>query len=206
MEGEDGQEYYSNDDPKWFGVHPKGDNPLPSRYRYLMEIIVLILIEIGLWWIYRHFTADWFAGFGTYTFYGVHIIAAPTIHIIPILLYWKFIRKERLFYKDDMENGEYMSFNFGPFKLTKKRLMTAVLVGLLGGIVWRISEMVVVNGASVVMGGTEFFTMMWLDVFTLSGMDFPTFFMMSHALKAGYRRWSAFRSRLLTCRRQYLML
>ncbi|MBN1540378.1 MAG: CPBP family intramembrane metalloprotease [Candidatus Thermoplasmatota archaeon] len=177
-----GQGQLEDIDSKWHGVPPAGRRPAPGRTRYIIEIVCVLIVEFIIWGIYRYFTAPIYGeGFNIPFFIG-HIIAAPTIHLGPILLYWKFIRKEPLFHKDDPENGKFMSFNLGPFKLTKNRLMTAVLVGLFGGVVWRLAEMAVLNATSVMMGGTRLLTLKWLDVFALDAMDFPTFFMMTFVM------------------------
>lgn len=178
------EETYHED--KWHGVPPAGERATPSRTRYLLEISGVLIVEFIIWGIYRYFTAPIYGpGFNMPFFIG-HIIAAPTIHLGPILLYWKYIRKEKLFVKDDLEDGQYKSFNFGPFKMTKKRLMTAVLVGLMGGVIWRIAEMLIGNFSSVVLGGTEFFSITWFDVFSIDRaagtMDFLTFFMMTFVM------------------------
>ncbi len=167
-------------DEKWHGVPPAGEKKTPSRWRYLAEITVVLLIEFGLWAIYRALTADFYGNFGTYWFYVGHIIAAPTIHLGPILLYWVFIRKEKLFVSSDRENGRFMSFSFGPFKMTRKLLLTAVMVGLLGGVVWRFSEMLVFDITGIALGGSKAGTFWIYDIFT--GSDFFLFLLMTFVM------------------------
>jgi membrane protease YdiL (CAAX protease family) len=167
-------------DEKWHGVPPAGERRAPSRYRYLAEITLVLLIEFGLWAIYRALTADFYGQFGTYWFYVGHIIAAPTIHLGPILLYWLVIRKEKLFVKSEKENGQFMSFSIGPFKMTRKLLLTAVLVGLFGGIVWRFSEMVVSDTTGLILGGATPLTFTPYDLFT--GSDFFLFLLMTFVM------------------------
>ena len=164
-------------DPKWYGVPPAGERKVPSRTRYILEITAVLAVEFLLWGIYRALTADFYAGFGTYWFYIGHIIAAPTIHLGPILIYWKFFRKERLWVKTDRDENGHMSIDFGPFKMTRKLLLSAVLVGLFGGIVWRVTEMVVYSGASTVMGGSYMGSLTLFDLF--SGGDVGLFFLMT---------------------------
>jgi membrane protease YdiL (CAAX protease family) len=171
---------------KWHGVPPAGERPPPTRWRYLGILLLVFIVELILWATYRLATKDIYGeGFNIPFFLG-HIIAAPLIHLSPILLYWKFMRKEKIFYKDDLENGKFMSFNFGPFKMTRKRLMTAVLVGLFGGIMWRMAEMFIGNFSSVILGGTELFSLHWMDVFSIDKvagyMDWPTFFLMTFVM------------------------
>ncbi|MCK5773694.1 MAG: CPBP family intramembrane metalloprotease [Thermoplasmata archaeon] len=167
-------------DPKWYGVPPAGERKVPSRTRYILEITAVLAVEFLLWGIYRAVTADFYAGFGTYWFYIGHIIAAPTIHLGPILIYWKFFRKERLWVKTDRDENGHMSIDFGPFKMTRKLLLSAVLVGLFGGIVWRVTEMVVYSGASTVMGGSYMGSLTLFNLF--SGGDVGVFFLMTFVM------------------------
>lgn len=168
------------DESKWHGVPPAGEKPAPSRMRYLIEITLVLIVEIGLWAVYRALTADFYGQFGTLWFYVGHIIAAPTIHLGPILIYWIFIRKERLFVRSDKENGQHRSFSLGPFKMTRKFLFTAVLIGLFGGIVWRFSEMVVYDITGVALGGGKFGTFWIYDIFT--GSNFWLFLLMTFVM------------------------
>ncbi len=175
---QDESEYFP--DEKWHGVPPAGERRAPSRWRYLAEITVVLLFEFGLWAVYRALTADFYGQFGSYWFYVGHIIAAPTIHLGPILFYWLVIRKERLFVKSDRENGRFMSFSIGPFKMTRKLLLTAVLVGLFGGVIWRFSEMLVYDMTGVVMGASKAGTFWIFDIFT--GSDFFLFLLMTFVM------------------------
>ena len=165
---------------KWYGVPPAGERAPPSGWKYLGSITLVLLFEFALWAVYRALTADFYGQFGSYWFYVGHIIAAPTIHLGPILLYWVFIRKERLFVRSDLENGKYMSFSFGPFKMTRKLLFTAVLVGLFGGIIWRMAEFIVFDTTSVMLGGSEFGTLTLFNVF--SGEEIPLFLLMTFVM------------------------
>ncbi len=149
--------YY--EDNKWFGVPPPGEQPLPDKFRiggvtlftgrlsYVAMVIAIIILEIAIWAVYRYTTAPLFAGFGTELFYLVHIIAAPTIHIVPILLFWKFYRKERGL----------------PFVFTKKLLMSGVIVGFGGAIIWRFLEEVIYDGVAGAAGGTVPGTFMFVN-------------------------------------------
>jgi membrane protease YdiL (CAAX protease family) len=125
-------------DKKWYGVLPKGEKPIHDRFFYVFLIIVIILIEIGLWAIYRWSTAAWFESFGTHQFYLVHIIAAPTIHLVPILLFWWFVIRER---------GH-------PFVFTKKLLLTGILIGFIAAIIWRLLEQSSYEAFAGMAGGT----------------------------------------------------
>ena len=137
-----------NEDDKWFGVPPKGERQLPGKWRYISEILAIILIEFVLWGIYRVVSAPYISPFGSMKFYIAHFIAAPTIHLIPIILYWKFYRKEK---------GH-------PFTFTRKRLMSGIMIGLISAVVWRVLEMLVGDSLSGIAGGTVFGTLGFYSV------------------------------------------
>ena len=130
-------------DNKWYGVPPKGDSPLPGKWRFVGEIFAVILIEFVLWGIYRYVSAPFISPFGSLKFYIAHIIAAPTVHLIPIILYWKLYRKEKGF----------------PFTFTRTRIMSGVMIGLLSAILWRVLEMLTYDTMSGIAGGSEFGTL-----------------------------------------------
>lgn len=123
-------------DGKWYGVPPAGERPLPPRGRYVAEILAVIFVEFFLWGLYRYFTAPIYGGFGTWKFYVGHIIAAPTIALGTIMVYWRFYRKERGL----------------PFRFTTKRLFSSIAVGLFGAILWRLLEMVVYDAMAASTG------------------------------------------------------
>ena len=135
-------------DKKWYGVPPKGDRPLPGKWRFVAEIFIVILIEFVLWGIYRYVSAPFISPFGSLKFYIVHIIAAPTVHLIPIILYWKLYRKEKGI----------------PFTFTKTRIMSGVMIGLLSAILWRVLEMLTYDTMSGIAGGSEFGTLGFFSV------------------------------------------
>jgi len=143
-------------DDKWYGVPPKGERPLPGKWRFVIEIFAVILIEFVLWGIYRAVSAPLISPFGSMKFYIAHIIAAPTIHLIPIVLYWKLYRKEK---------GQ-------PFTFTKTRVMSGVMIGLLSAVVWRVLQMLTEDTLSGIAGGTDFGTMGFY-----SGLDSTTVFL-----------------------------
>ncbi len=125
-------------DDKWYGVPAKGEQTLPEKWKYALMVMGIIILEIGIWAIYRYSTAELFESFGTHQFYLFHIIAAPTIHLLPILLFWKFIRKER---------GH-------PFVFTTKLLLSGIIVGFVGAMIWRLLEEFFYDGFAGLAGGT----------------------------------------------------
>jgi len=133
----------TRNDKKWYGVPPKGSGPLPGKWRFVGEIFIVILIELVLWGIYRYVSAPFIRPFGSLKFYIVHIIAAPTVHLIPIILYWKLYRKEKGI----------------PFTFTRTRIMSGVMIGLLSAILWRVLQMLTSDTMSGIAGGSEFGTL-----------------------------------------------
>ena len=132
-----------SDDDKWFGVPPKGERPTPGKWQYISEILAIILIEFVLWGIYRMVSAPYISPFGSLKFYIAHFIAAPTIHLVPIVLYWKYYRREK---------GH-------PFTFTRKRLMSGIMIGLISAVIWRVLQMFTADTLSGIAGGTEFGTL-----------------------------------------------
>ncbi len=177
-EGRDGVNWSRRElDNKWFGVPPKGERPIPGKWRYVGEIFAVIMLEFALWAAYRYFSAPLLGSFGTFQFYAVHIVAAPTIHLLPIIAYWKYVRKEP---------GV-------PFKFTRKLLMSGVMVGLVGAIIWRVMEMLTYDALAVMAGGYAPDTLMffnWLD-YTTAGlfalMTFTHFFIVGPVEELEFR-------------------
>jgi membrane protease YdiL (CAAX protease family) len=168
------------DDPKWFGVPPNGERPLPPGSTYVLEIFGIMVLEIFIWAIYRYTTAPYLAGFGTELFYIIHIIAAPTIHLIPIILYWRYKRKERGL----------------PFVFTKKLIMSAVIVGFVAAIMWRVLQEFVYDGMAyaaggVVSGSFTFFNLMDSStIMLLSLMTFVHFFIVGPVEELEFRSFA----------------
>jgi len=79
---------------KWFGFRPAGALPLHGKWRFIGELLVVIMIEFILWTIYRYFSAPYIGEFGSIKFNIAQMIAQPTIGLIPIIIYWKVYRKE----------------------------------------------------------------------------------------------------------------
>lgn len=156
------EDQVDDNNKKWFGFPPKGERPVPQKWRYILEILMVILVEFVLWAIYRVVSAPFISPFGSLPFYIAHIIFAPLIHLGPIIVYWKFIRKE---------TGH-------PFIFTRKKLMSGIMIGLTSAIVWRVLEMVIGDTLYSMAGGTAFGTMAiysWLDSTTLLLFGLMTF-------------------------------
>jgi membrane protease YdiL (CAAX protease family) len=163
------------EDNKWYGVPPKGKQPLPEKYKYVLLLFLVIGIQICIWAVYRKLSADLISPFGSYKFYFAHIIAAPTIHLIPILLFWRYMRKEKGL----------------PFVFTKKLIMSGIIVGFIAAIIWRLLEEFVYDAAAGAAGGTAPGTLTFFNLldppllFTL--MTFVQFFIVGPVEELEFR-------------------
>jgi membrane protease YdiL (CAAX protease family) len=168
------------EDNKWYGVPPVGARPLPPKWTYVLMVFGVIGLEIGIWAVYRYFTAPIFAGYGTELFFLIHIIAAPTIHLIPIILFWLLIRRERGL----------------PFTFTKKLIMSGVIVGFIAAIIWRFLEEVTYDVFAGMAGGTvpgtfTFFNLMDSSTITiLALMTFVHFFIVGPVEELEFRSFA----------------
>lgn len=163
---------------KWYGVPPKGEQPLPLKYDYVLLIWIVIVIEILIWAVYRYTTAPYFESFGTMMFYTVHIIAAPTIHLIPIIIFWRYFRKEKGM----------------PFVFTKKLLMSGVIVGFIGAIIWRLWQQFSYDTIAGAAGGTVPGTLTFLNLLDppllFSLMTFVHFFVVGPVEELEFRSFA----------------
>ncbi|UCF08561.1 MAG: CPBP family intramembrane metalloprotease [Thermoplasmata archaeon] len=168
------------EDNKWYGVPPKGEQPLPGKWEYVLLILLVMVIEICIWAVYRYFSAPYFESFGTLTFYLAHIVAAPTIHLIPILIFWRFFRKEKGL----------------PFVFTKKLIMSSVIVGFCAAIIWRLLQEFSYDALSGASGGTvsgtfNFFNLMASsNVLLFSVMTFVQFFVVGPVEELEFRSFA----------------
>jgi membrane protease YdiL (CAAX protease family) len=166
---------YAIIDDKFYGVPPKGDKPISEKQMYVLWVFLIIAIEICIWAVYRKFSAPFISPFGSYKFYFAHIIFAPTIHLIPILLFWWYVRKERGL----------------PFVFTKKLLMSGIIVGFFAAIIWRLLEEFVYDAAAGAAGGTAPGTLTFFNLldppllFTL--MTFVQFFIVGPVEELEFR-------------------
>jgi membrane protease YdiL (CAAX protease family) len=175
-------------DDKWYGIPPKGDLPMEEhrvlsdlgkggRWRFAIELIVLILIEMTIWGVYRYITASYLEGFGTIKFNLFHIFFAPTLALTPIILYWKLWRKEKGL----------------PWKFHRRNIFTGIIMGLVFGVLWRISEMFVYDLIGGAAGTYKFGTLDFysqipsLTVITYLLMTFTQFFVVGPVEEMEFR-------------------
>ena len=83
---------YPKSHPKWYDVPAVGTKPITGKFSWVLIIIFVIIMEIVIWAVYRYITGVVLQlNFGDPLFYTLHIIAAPTIHLGPIFIFWWFI-------------------------------------------------------------------------------------------------------------------
>ncbi len=162
-------------DDKFYGVPPKGEQPLPGRYKYVLLLLLVIAVQICIWAVYRKFSAPYISPFGSYKFYFAHIIAAPTIQLIPILIFWRYLRKEKGL----------------PFVFTKKLIMSGIIVGFIAAIIWRLLEEFVYDAAAGAAGGTAPGTLTFFNLLDppllFSLMTFVQFFIVGPVEELEFR-------------------
>lgn len=129
----------SNDD-KWYGVPPVGDNPTTAKGNYVLQLLGVFLVELVLWTIYRFISAPYIFPAFSLKFYLAHIIAAPVIHLTPILLWWWYVRKEKGKTREESKNLLDWIVSWLPFKFTRKRLFSGLIIGFTAAIIWRLLQ------------------------------------------------------------------
>jgi membrane protease YdiL (CAAX protease family) len=97
----------------WGGVPPPGERSTGDRRLFILGIVAVILAEWALWATYRYITAPLIGAANSDLGFIFHIFAAPIIGLTPILVYWRFVRKEKGW----------------PWKFTRKKLFSSMLVG-----------------------------------------------------------------------------
>ncbi|MBN1539881.1 MAG: CPBP family intramembrane metalloprotease [Candidatus Thermoplasmatota archaeon] len=111
-------------DPVWNGVPPVGKRPVTNRKRFLLMILLVFIIKIIIWGIYRYITgnASLFTNpdFGNELTYWVGMVAKPVLQLAPVFLLWWFLFKEKGI----------------PFRFTRKNIASSLAWGLLGAILF----------------------------------------------------------------------
>jgi len=111
-------------DRKWNGVPPVGRRPISNRNRFLLMILLVFIVKIIVWGIYRYITGS--ASIFTDTSYGdelnywVGMVAKPILQLTPVFLLWWFLFKEKGI----------------PFRFTRKNIASSLAWGLLGAILF----------------------------------------------------------------------
>ena len=128
----------------WNGVPPAGTRPIRNKWTHLTILLCVILGEWVLWATYRYLSLPIIESAFSKLGFMFHIIAAPIIGLGPILIYWKFIAKEK---------GV-------PWRFTRKNLFTSVSVGAIAATVLMIlyqgtNWLILVVSGQVVPSTTE---------------------------------------------------
>ena len=65
-----------------------------QKRRHIAELLGLWVLILVCWTVYRQVSLPYIEPFGSMKFYLAQFIFQPVIFLLPIFLYWKFIRKE----------------------------------------------------------------------------------------------------------------
>jgi membrane protease YdiL (CAAX protease family) len=120
-----------------------------------------------LWAVYRYITGVVLKlDFGEPLFYFLHIIAAPTFHLTPIFVFWWMFWKEPTYFEcrqrgETVVNSIKKSF---PFVITKKLLLSGMIIGFIAAIVWRLLEEFLFIGFAGAAGATIPETFTFLNI------------------------------------------
>jgi len=116
-----GTQRQMKDDPKWNGVPPVGNRPIPDKWKFLGLIGLVFLVKIVVWGAYRFTSGNVWPftdpQYGAVIGYWLETFLKPLLQLGPVFLLWWFVFKERGL----------------PFRFTKKNLASALTWGLLGG-------------------------------------------------------------------------
>ncbi len=132
-------------DPRWNTVPPVGDRPISNRWKFLFLILVVFMVKLVIWSIYRWSTGN-LSIFtdpenGRALVYWSSLFAKPILQLGPVFFLWWYLFREK---------GT-------PFRFTRKNLTSSIIWGCLGGLVFFIVATAIYVGHMRVMGyGTDF--------------------------------------------------
>jgi membrane protease YdiL (CAAX protease family) len=141
-------------DPQWNGIPPVGNKPIFNKRKFLLMILLVFIVKIIIWSIYRYFTGslDIFTNplNGRENIYWAGMVAKPILQLFPVILLWWYVFREKGL----------------PFRLTKKRLFSSIIFGCILGFIYYFVATGVMIGVFNVSGmGTDFhFVAGWDDV------------------------------------------
>jgi membrane protease YdiL (CAAX protease family) len=107
-------------DPKWNGVPPVGNRPISNRWLLIGFIIIVFLVKIVIWSGYRYASGNWAPLQDPVNNYWASLFAKPILQLVPLILLWWFLFKEKGW----------------PFKFTRKNLFSSIIFGCLGGLLF----------------------------------------------------------------------
>ena len=80
------------ENPTWQEAIDKQD--FSHKGRYIAELLGLWILLLGCWAIYRLVSLPYIEPIWSMKFYLAQVIFQPIIFLVPIFLYWKFVRKQ----------------------------------------------------------------------------------------------------------------
>ncbi|MGA1822706.1 MAG: lysostaphin resistance A-like protein [Thermoplasmatota archaeon] len=132
-------------DPNWNGVPPVGDRPIRDKWGFLGLVLIVFIVKIIIWGAYRMITGSVYPFtdpvYGSQITYWVGMVAKPILQLGPVFLLWRYLFREKGL----------------PFRLTKVNLLSSVVWGLIGAVLFYIVASLVYVGHMEIMGyGTGF--------------------------------------------------
>jgi len=111
-------------DPQWNGIPPVGNKPILDKQKFLVLILLVFIVKIIIWSIYRYFTGslDIFTNptNGSENVYWAGMVAKPILQLCPVILLWWYVFREKGL----------------PFRLTKKHLFSSIVFGCILGFIY----------------------------------------------------------------------
>ncbi len=138
--GEGTQEDMAEEE-RWNGVPPVGDQPIDNRWKFLQLVLLVFVVKILIWSVYRWLTGNFEPLTDRVTMYWVTLFAKPLLQLGPVFPLWWYIFKER----------------GNPFRITRTNLASSVFWGCFGGLIFYIVASVIFVAHLVATGqGADF--------------------------------------------------
>ena len=136
-------------DPKWNGIPPVGNRPIDNKWKFLRLILLVFVVKIIIWSIYRFTTGNWDVLSDRINNYTAGIFLKPLLQLTPVFILWLYVFKERGL----------------PFRLTRKHLFSSIIFGCILGLIYYFVASGVLIGLMEATGqGTDFhFVAGWDD-------------------------------------------
>ena len=136
-----GTESEMEKEPRWNGVPPVGKNPIYDKWKFIGLILIVFMVKIIVWGIYRYVTGNVPPFTDRVVGYWTSMFAKPILQLGPVVLLWWYLFKEKGL----------------PFRFTKVNLLSSVIYGLLGAVLFYVIASFVYVGHMEIMGyGTDF--------------------------------------------------